>query len=66
MWPNSQFPTDLVTFTEEILKRKFNFLCSVPMNTKKSFSIKYVAGYQYNIVDRQAISSREIFFDQFY
>ena len=28
MWPNSQFPADLVTFTEEILNRKFHFLCS--------------------------------------
>ena len=24
----SQFPADLVTFTEEILNGKFNFLCS--------------------------------------
>ena len=24
-----QFPADLVTFTEEILNRKFHFLCSV-------------------------------------
>ena len=28
MWPNPQFPEDLVTFTEEILNRK-HFLCSV-------------------------------------
>ena len=28
MWPNTQFPEDLVTFTEEILNRKFHFLCS--------------------------------------
>ena len=28
MWPNLQFPADLVTFTEEILNGKFNFLCS--------------------------------------
>ena len=28
MWPNPQFPADLVTFTEEILNRKFQFLCS--------------------------------------
>ena len=25
MWPNSQFPADLVTFTEEILNGKFQF-----------------------------------------
>ena len=28
MWPNPQFPGDLVTFTEEILNGKLNFLCS--------------------------------------
>ena len=29
MWPNPQFPADLVTFTEEILNRKLHFLWSV-------------------------------------
>ena len=29
MWPNPQFPADLVTFTEEILNGKLHFLCSV-------------------------------------
>ena len=28
MWPNPQFSADLFTFTEEILKGKFHFLCS--------------------------------------
>ena len=28
MWPNPQFPADLVTFTEEILNGKFHFLRS--------------------------------------
>ena len=28
MWPNPQFPEDLVTFTEEILMENFTFLCS--------------------------------------
>ena len=28
MWPNPQFPPDLVTFTEEILNGKLHFLCS--------------------------------------
>ena len=27
MWPNLQFPADLVTFTEETLYGKFHFLC---------------------------------------
>ena len=29
MWPNPQFPEDLVKFTEEILNEKFHFLRSV-------------------------------------
>ena len=28
MWPNPQFPADLVTFTVEILDGKLHFLCS--------------------------------------
>ena len=27
MWPNSQFPTDLVTFTEEIFNEKLHLTC---------------------------------------
>ena len=30
MWPNPQFPADLVTFTEEILNGRLHFLCSDP------------------------------------
>ena len=29
MWPNPQFPADLVTFTEDTLHGKLHFLCSV-------------------------------------
>ena len=29
MWPNPEFPADLVAFTEKILYGKLNFLCSV-------------------------------------
>ena len=32
MWPNSQFPADLFTFSEEILNGKLNFLCSESTN----------------------------------
>ena len=28
MWPNSQFPADLVTFTKEFLNGELHFLCS--------------------------------------
>ena len=31
MWPNPQFPKDLVTFTEEILNGKHQFLCSAAL-----------------------------------
>ena len=34
MWPSLQETADLVTFTEEILKGKLHFLCSVgPIHT---------------------------------
>ena len=43
MWPNLQFPADLVIFTEEILNEKLHFLGSdsylyqrLTPNTKKS------------------------------
>ena len=28
MWPNPQFPPDLITFTEQIFNPKLHFLCS--------------------------------------
>ena len=34
MWPNPQKTADLVTFTEEILKEKLHFLCSVSKRYK--------------------------------
>ena len=36
MWPNPQFPEDLVTFTEEILNEK-HFLCSVTVLTDGTY-----------------------------
>ena len=33
MWPNLQFPADLVTFIEEILTGKLHFLYSVASGT---------------------------------
>ena len=29
MWLNPQFPTDLLTFTEEIFNGKLHFVCNV-------------------------------------
>ena len=43
MWPNPQFPTDLVTFTEEILNGKLHFLCSVSVAIHKTWSILFDA-----------------------
>ena len=44
MWPNLQFPVDLVTFTEEILNGKLHFLCSfnqvIIVDAIKLFSTK--------------------------
>ena len=40
MWPNPQETADLVTFTEEILKEKLDFLCGVmSIVTKASFPL---------------------------
>ena len=36
MWPNPQFPADLVKFTEEILNGKRHFLCSAILNSSAS------------------------------
>ena len=37
MWPNSQFPVDLLTFTEEILNGKLHFLCSAELTVYHKF-----------------------------
>ena len=37
MWPNSQFPADLVTFTEETLNGKLHFLCSETIQPIQNF-----------------------------
>ena len=45
MWPNPQFLTDLVTFTEEILNKKVHFLCGLSRGIKEaifSFGEKYL------------------------
>ena len=34
MWPNPQFPVDLVTFAEEIPNVNNDFLCSVRVTNK--------------------------------
>ena len=36
MWPSSQFPADLVKFTEEVLNGKLHFLCSAKFTLNKN------------------------------
>ena len=38
MWPNPQFPADLVTFIEEILNGKLHF-CAVNVNRNLFFKL---------------------------
>ena len=49
MWPNPQFPADLVTFTEEILNGKLLFLCSeriIPTSNRwKHKNIEFMKNY---------------------
>ena len=40
MWPNPQFPADLVKFTEEIFNEKLDFLCSVHKQNNISQTMK--------------------------
>ena len=40
MWPNPQFPADLVIFIEEILNGKFHILCSDLETTSSTFLSK--------------------------
>ena len=44
MWPNPYFPTDLVTFTGEVLSEKLHFLCS-----GNSCRGKHMELYHFNI-----------------
>ena len=46
MWPNPQESADLVTFTEEILNKKLQFLRSVNVNiTKYMQKTKYKCSF---------------------
>ena len=47
MWPNRQFPADLVAFTEEILDGKLYFLCSATIFLKNVSGLRAM----YNLVE---------------
>ena len=42
MWPNPQFPADLVTFTEGILNGKLHFLCSIVIYFFAFISVTFI------------------------
>ena len=46
MWPNTQIPAELVTFTEEVLTGKLYFLCRVNFAVKKNFPSSSFKIYQ--------------------
>ena len=39
MLPNSQSPSDLITFTEEILNEEFHFLCNVGVKNTSAWVV---------------------------
>ena len=45
MWPNPQFPADLVTFTEEIINGKLHFLCIVNVHGRCSTAVIVIVYY---------------------
>ena len=51
MWPNAQFPEDLVTFTEEILNGKHHFMCSVIPSMIKSIFNQLGGGWYKTAVE---------------
>ena len=44
MWPNSQFPAELVAFTEEILNRKLCAVLAISL-TEKNFYLRILIDY---------------------
>ena len=48
MWPNPQFPADLVSFTEEIRNGKLHILRSVKAVDERFFDIIAVSKQQYS------------------
>ena len=62
MWPNPQFPADLVTFIEEILNAKIHFLCSeISLSIKKMNTCIYIfSSYKWFQWDEQ-INKEEFF-----
>ena len=61
MWPNLQFPADLVPFTEEILTRKLYFLWSVGQGLLTKVSWKNTPNVYGELIDFSWYSSQTIF-----
>ena len=62
MWPNPQFPADLVTFTEEILKGKLIFLCSDVWYLHISTTDSFMIGIIILLKDTHSYAARGSFF----
>ena len=58
MWRNLQFLADLVTFTEEIINRKFHFLCSTFSGIKSLKKIRLFKGHSSLILAQPAYTSK--------
>ena len=58
MWPNPQFPADLVTFPEEILNGKLHFLCCAIWDHLHNLkNVKSIHGVVLHLVKLQSSTS---------
>ena len=60
MWPNPQFPEDLVTFTEEILYGKLHILCREWVTPVAAFTITSVYSNMNFKADDEVEVEREV------
>ena len=62
MWPNPQFPEDLVKFTEEIFNGKLYFLCSVAFMLKPQMFSSMCTGNVFRLSDFHLIENTSLEF----
>ena len=59
MWPNPQFPADLVTFTREILSgKRFCEACGLPLNSAYYNKVTFQAKCSYQIYQQSNACSK--------
>ena len=61
MWPNPQFPADLVMFTEEICNGKLHFLCSESKVTDEDSAWKYTSKLLCKLKKEKKFTDKEYF-----